>query len=94
MVAWTKDEDAMLRAAVGDGLPIRKINISGHSEKSIFTRINRLDLTASRLVSDNTPQSNTFALRRCLPCGKTFSSEHVGNRICSVCRPSLHHYAA
>lgn len=91
MAKWTTEDDDMLRVAVGDGLPPSQIEIDGDSPKSIYTRMSRLGLSTDRFVSKKT---DTFALRKCLPCGKTFGSQHVGNRICPQCADTFHRYVA
>ncbi len=91
MAKWTKDDDEMLIAAVSANMPTSRIDVSGHSLKSIHTRMSRLGLHTDRFASKKT---DSFAFRKCMPCGKTFGSQHIGNRICPQCAVSLQFHGA
>lgn len=88
---WTAEEDELLRAAVIRGTQGKDIRINGKSYSAIQTRMTRLGIYTDRFVSK---QKDTFALRRCMTCERTFGSQHVGNRICPACKESPEYRAA
>lgn len=86
MAKWKKEEDEALKTALADGLMPSSIHVGDHSLRSIFSRMNRLGLHSVRFASKT---KSGYELRKCLPCGKTFGSDHIGNRICPVCNDAM-----
>lgn len=51
----------------------------------------------TRRQRDESYDDSEVADRKCLPCGKTFRSQHKGNRICPQCSirlPSINSFQA
>lgn len=67
------------------------IRIGAHTLRSIFSRMSRLGLHSSYFKNRT---QNGYALRKCLPCEKTFDSSHIGNRICPTCQNVIERQAA
>ena len=82
MAQWTDEEDEFLKTALADGLSPSQIHVGDHSLKAIYSRMNRLGLHSHYAKGG---KQIGYALRKCLPCGRTFGSSHIGNRICPQC---------
>lgn len=91
MAKWTKEEDEALKTALANGEMPSNIHVGDHTLRSIFSRMSRLGLHSVRFKSKT---ESGYALRKCLPCGKTFGSDHIGNRICPVCHDAMKRQAA
>lgn len=56
------------------------------SRKAVITRAAKLRRTGTELVRRSPrPDSENGQMRRCLGCGRSFMSAHVGNRLCWSC---------
>lgn len=56
------------------------------SKKAVISRAAKLRRTGAELVRRSPRrESETGQMRRCLGCGRSFMSAHVGNRLCWSC---------
>lgn len=78
--AWTPAQNERL-ASVYFTVPKPSIaemaDVMGRTPHAVWTQISRLGMAK--------PGAQ---LRRCMPCGKSFYSSWIGNRICSRCAES------
>ena len=59
----------------------------GASRAAIESKLTKLRHAGRQLARRRTPRlcGGRRADRRCLYCGQSFASEHIGNRICPIC---------
>ena len=56
----------------------------GTTKRAIECKVHKLRIAGFALAARR-PRRPRGAKRKCLYCGETFASSHVGNRICPVC---------
>jgi len=80
---WTPEEDARLADLRGKGLSLEAVGeLMGRPHTSIKSRIE----TLARHAAEGAAHANTRKVRKCLCCGREFTSEGAHNRLCGVCR--------
>lgn len=93
--AWPDDESEEAARQYRAGVPVKRITIPGRTQWGIRAHLSQLFRQGTlqqrgplpqnrlpRVVIPAEPKPQTRKPRTCLACGRTFVSEHAGNRLC------------
>lgn len=81
---WTEDEQTFVAMLVDRGWsPTWVAKLLKRTPSSVQTQCSRLGIAGTRFPSKQKPKGKW---RKCMCCGSGFSSEWIGNRICSPCK--------
>lgn len=83
---WTEDEETLLSMLADRGWSsIRIAGLLKRTPSAVQTKRSHLGIIGDRYLSKQKPEGKW---RKCMCCGQGFSSEWIGNRICSPCKDS------